>query len=203
MTTTEAPPRDRADRVADRLAVPVLVAALASVPAVFLTLLDQPWATIGAGLNAVSGGVLVAEALVLFALAEDRRAWLRRNRLLVALALVLVPAVIFAIGPVQLLRTLRVFGALRIIRVARIIKAGRILRHRHGHRHGWRRAVGVGVTLLCAGFVAVVLADPTSTSRQLLDGAVDRVGWIGTVFAGAIIAVATFIVRTRRDRLSR
>lgn len=201
--STTAPERDRADRVAERLAVPVLIAALASVPAVFLTLAGDPWARIGAGLNAVSGGVLVAEAVVLFALADDRRCWVARNRWLVALTLVVVPAVVLAIGPVQLLRLVRVVGALRIIRVGRIIKAGRILRQRHHLDHGWQRALGVVVTVLCAGFVAVVLTDPTSTSRQILDGAVDRVGWIGTLLAGVVIAVATFVVRTQRDRRRR
>ncbi len=191
---------DRADRVASRLAVPVLVAALASVPAVFLTLLDDPWAQVGGGLNAISGGVLIAETVVLLALAEDRRAWIRRNRWLVGLTLVIIPAVIFAVGPVQLLRVLRVFGALRIIRVGRILKAGRIVRERTGLDQVWHRVVGVGVTLLCAVFVAAVLADPTSTSRQFVDSAVQQLGWVGVVLAGTILAAATFVVMTQRDR---
>lgn len=191
---------DRADRIAERLALPVLIAALASVPAVFLTLLEDPWFRVGAGLNTLSGGVLVAEAIVLFALAEDRRAWLRRNRWMVALAVAIVPAVVFAIGPVQLLRLLRVAGALRIIRVGRILKAGRIVRQRAGLETRWQRVIGVGVTALCAGFVALVLVDPTSTSRQVLDGALDRLGWIGVVVAGVILAGATYVVRTQRQR---
>lgn len=190
---------DRADRVAERLALPVLLAALASVPAVFLTLLAEPWATVGGGLNTLSGGVLIAETVVLFALAEDRRAWLKRNRWLVALTAVIIPAVVFAIGPVQLLRLVRIAGALRIIRVGRILKAGRILRERSGLDRVWHKAIGVGVSLLCAAFVALVLVDPTSTSRQLLDGAIQRLGWIGVVVAGIILAVATYVVRTQRS----
>ncbi|MFP4635923.1 MAG: metal-sensitive transcriptional repressor family protein, partial [Nitriliruptoraceae bacterium] len=91
---------DRADQLARRLAVPVLVAALAAVPAVFLTLLDDPWQTIGNGLNTLSGAVLIAETVVLVAVAEDKRAWLRRNKWLVLLAVAIIPAVIFAVGPV-------------------------------------------------------------------------------------------------------
>jgi hypothetical protein len=49
-------------------------------------------------------------------------------------------------------------------------------------------------------FVAAVLADPTSTSRQLLDGALDLLGWLGVLVAGAILAVATYVVRTQRQR---
>ncbi|MEX2328865.1 MAG: hypothetical protein WD575_03970 [Nitriliruptoraceae bacterium] len=191
---------DRADRVAERLAVPVLLAALASVPAVFLTLMQDPWSAVGSGLNTLSGGVLIAETVVLFALAEDRIGWLRRNRWLVALTLALIPAVVFALGPVQMLRLLRVVGALRIIRVGRILKAGRIVRQRAGLDHGWHRVIGATVSLLGAAFVALVLIDPTSTSRQFLDGAVTRLGWIGVVVAGVIVAVATWVVRTQRDR---
>jgi CsoR family transcriptional regulator, copper-sensing transcriptional repressor len=189
---------DRADRVADRLAVPVLIAALASVPAVFLTLFDDPWEQVGSGVNLISGTVLVLETVVLIALAEDRREWLRRNRWLVGLTIAIIPAVIFAVGPVQLLRLARLAGALRIIRVGRIFKAGRIVRERTGLDQGWQRAIGVGATVLCAAFVAIVLADPSSTSREVLDSVVGTVGVIGVVVAGLLLGGATYLVRTDR-----
>jgi CsoR family transcriptional regulator, copper-sensing transcriptional repressor len=194
---------DRADRLAARLSGPVVVAALASIPATFLTLSDGHYATVGTTLNAISGAVLVAETLVLLTLAEDKRDWIRRNRWLVALTLAIIPAVLFAVGPVQLLRllrALRALGALRLIRVRRILKAGRILRDRHGFTSGWERAVTVAVTLATAAFVAIVLADPTSQSRQFLDGAAGRFGVIGVLLAGTVVAVATFVVRSNRSR---
>jgi hypothetical protein len=144
--------------------------------------------------------VLVAETLVLFVVSQHRIAWLKRNRLLVLIALLIIPAVVFAVGPVQLLRLtrvahlLRVVGALRIIRVTRILKAGRILRERAGLDQSWQRVIGIAATLLTAAFVALVLTDPTSTSRELLDGAVERRGWIGVVVAGLVLGVATFVV---------
>jgi CsoR family transcriptional regulator, copper-sensing transcriptional repressor len=199
-------PVDRADRWQAKLAIPVLVAALASVPAVFLTLFDDPYETVGGTINMVSGGVLVAEAVVLFAVADHRREWLRRNWWLVALAVIIVPAVIYAVAPVQLLRVLyvlRAVGALRIIRVKRIFKAGTILRERLGLNRWWQRTVGVLVTGLIAVFVAIVLADPSSQSRQLLDGAVDRLGVPGILLAGALLGGATLVVfraRGERDR---
>jgi CsoR family transcriptional regulator, copper-sensing transcriptional repressor len=189
---------DRADRLQERLAVPVLIAALASVPAVFLTLFDGTANTVGSVVNALSGAVLVAEAVVLFAVSEHRLRWLRQNLWLVALAVVMVPAVLFAVGPVQLLRLLRVAGALRIIRVGRIFKAGRIVRQRAGLDEVWQRVVGFGVTLLVAGFVAVVLADPTSESRQLLEGVAEFAGPVGIVVAGGLLAAATLIVLLAR-----
>ena len=209
MTDTDqadTPREDRADRVAKRLAIPVLVAALASVPAVFLTLMDEPWNSIGDGLNTLSGAVLIAETVVLLAVADDKRAWARRNWWLFALIVIIVPAVIFALGPAQLLRLVRPLiqlvrfaGALRIVRIKRIIKAGKILRERAGLNEGWQRAIGIGVTVLCAAFVAVVLVDPSSQSRQWLDQGVSILGWPGIVIAGLIVAGATYVVMTNRD----
>jgi CsoR family transcriptional regulator, copper-sensing transcriptional repressor len=190
----DEPTTDRADRLADRIAVPVLIAALASVPAVFMTFFDDPWETFGEGLNTLSGTVLIAETVVLFAVSQDRIAWIKRNKWLVLLALAIIPAIVFAVGPVQLLRLVRIAGALRIIRVGRIIKAGRLVRERAGLTEGWQRAIGIAATLLCAAFVALVLADPSSATRELLDGAVDLVGWIGVVVAGLILAGATYVV---------
>ncbi|MFO7961863.1 MAG: hypothetical protein R6U94_13040 [Nitriliruptoraceae bacterium] len=195
---------DRADRVAERLAIPVLIAALASVPAVFLTLFDGPYATIGNGLNTLSGAVLIAETLVLFAVSEHRLAWLRRNRWLVLLAMAVVPAVLFAVGPVQLLRltrvahAIRVVGAVRIIRVGRIMKAGRILRERAELDARWQRLIAVGVTLLAAAFAGIVLADPTSASGGVLRSAVSVVGIPGVLVGGGILGVATYVVRTNQ-----
>lgn len=197
---------DRADRLQERLAIPVLVAALASVPAVFLTLFDEPANTVGSTINAISGAVLVAEAVALFVVSEHRLQWLRRNWWLVALAVVIVPAVLYAVAPVQLLRLLyllRMAGALRIIRAKRILKAGKILRNRAGLDRTWQRVVGFLVSALVTGFVVVILADPTSESRQLLEGAVDFAGPVPVVLAGGVLAAATFIVlRARRDERS-
>ena len=191
---------DRADRWQERLAIPVIVAALASVPAIFLTLFDDPYETVGSTINMVSGGVLIAEAVVLFAVSEDRLTWLRNNLWLVALAAVMIPAVVFAVGPVQLLRLVRVVGALRIIRVKRIFKAGKILRRRAGLNRWWQRIVGFAITALIAAFVGLLLADPSSESRQLLEEATDRFGVAGVLVAGLLLGGATWVVlRYRGD----
>jgi CsoR family transcriptional regulator, copper-sensing transcriptional repressor len=200
VTTTEPAAVERAERWAERLSVPVLVAALASIPATFLTLLDGGYAVAGSTLNAVSGAVLVAETVVLLAVAEDKRVWLRTNRWLVALTVAVVVAVVFAIGPVQLLRLVRVVGALRIVRVRRIVKAGRIIGERHGLDRRWGRVLTGALTTAAAAFVAVVLADPTSQSRQLLEGVAGRFGALAVALAGALIAVATYVVLTARRR---
>jgi CsoR family transcriptional regulator, copper-sensing transcriptional repressor len=58
----------------------------------------------------------------------------------------------------------------------------------------WQRVVGVAVSLLVAGFVAVVLADPTSDAHEFLDRFVDMQGWVLPVIAGVLLGAATFIV---------
>lgn len=182
-----------------RLAIPVLVAALASVPAVFLTLLDQPYATAGTVINWIAGGVLIAETVVLFTVSGDKIDWLRRHKWLVALTVAVVIAVVFAVGPVQLLRLLRVVGALRIIRAGRIIKAGRILQERMGLTGRWSRVPAVLASVLVAAFVAVVLSDPTSQTRTLIEDLVGRTGGtVAAVLAGVALAAATFIVMRRQ-----
>lgn len=189
-----------------RLALPVVIAALASVPAVFLTLLDSPYETVGNVVNGLSGAVLVAETVVLFAVSRDKQRWVRRHKWLLLLSVGVILGVVLAVGPVQLLRLLRVVGALRLVRAGRIVKAARIMRDRLGLTGPWSRVSSVAATLLVAAFVGVVLADPTSRSRELLDQWLDDTGQVVlSVLAGGVLAVATFLVvrRQQRDRSER
>ncbi|HIZ35634.1 MAG TPA: hypothetical protein H9815_07630 [Candidatus Ruania gallistercoris] len=188
----------REQRWEDRLAWPVLIAALASVPAVFLTLLGDPLSTWGVVASAVAGVVLMAEPVVLLAVSADKRAWLRRNWWLMLLAVLIMLSVVFALGPVQVFRLLRAIGALRVLRVGRIIKAGRILGRRHSTSPS--RWPAVAASVLVAVFVGAVLADPTSTTRGLLADLLPE-GWMVpiAVFAGLVLAGATFIVVRSRD----
>lgn len=197
------PGRDPEDQWEQRLALPVIIAALASVPAVFLTLLDSPYETVGNVVNWLSGAVLVAETVVLFAVSRAKWEWIKRRKWLLLLTVVVIIGVVLAVGPVQLLRLLRAAGALRLVRAGRIVKAARIVRDKLALTGQWSKVSSAATTLLVAAFVGVVLADPTSRSRQLLDR------WLGgtsqvvlSVLAGAVLAVATFIVvrRQQRDR---
>jgi CsoR family transcriptional regulator, copper-sensing transcriptional repressor len=194
--------RDPEDHWEQRLALPVIIAALASVPAVFLTLLDRPYETVGNVVNWLSGAVLVAETVVLFVVSRDKWEWVRRHKWLLLLTVFVILGVVLAIGPVQLLRLLRVVGALRLVRAGRIIKAARITRDKLGLPGQWSKVSSAAAALLVAAFVGVVLADPTSRSRQLVDQ------WLGggtsqvvlSVLAGAVLAVATFVVVRSQQR---
>lgn len=204
--TTRQRRNELADRWERRLAVPVVLAAAVSVPAVFLTIFgdDRP-AQVGNVLNWASLIVLTAEAVVLFLLTGDRLEWVRRHKWTLAITAVAVPAVIFAIAPVQalrvVLRLVHFAGALRVLRAGRIIKAGRVLARRSGWTGPWRYAPILIGSILAAGLVAVILADETSTTRQLLENL--GPGWLATgatLLAGAILAAATFVVIRYRNR---
>lgn len=176
-----------------RLAVPVLVAALVSIPAVFLTFLSGPWSDAGRVINFLSGLVLVGETLILFLVAPSKRAWFKRHLWLVVLTVLVVIGVLFALGPVQLFRIIRLVGALRILRTGRIIKAGRLLSGRISGR--WNRLAALGASILVAIFVAATLADPSSTVREILRGVLPfDFGPIAVIASGLVLAGATFIV---------
>ncbi|WP_380165084.1 hypothetical protein [Jannaschia sp. R86511] len=196
MSGPAVPADQREQHWQERLALPVVVAALVSVPAVFLTLLDEPYATAGTVANALSGAVLLGETAVLFVVSRDKHRWLRDNWLLVLLSLLVLLAVVLAVGPLQLLRLVRALGALRLLRASRIVSAARALGRRHGGSSRLRRLVTVVPGLVVAVFVVIVLSDPTSRSRLLLQ---DLLGESATstvvvVLAGLVLGVATFVV---------
>ena len=202
MAGTEASgARDRRiERLESRLTIPVIVAAMVSVPAVFLARLEGPVARAGEVLNWASLVILTGESAVLFLLAGDRIAWLRTHRWVVSIAIITVPAVVLSIGPVQVLRLVRVLTALQVLRAARILRAGEALRRRMGLRGVLGNVLIVGVSLLAAGFVAVVLADPTSRARMLLREPPGGFMLAAILVAAAILAVATVLVLVNRRR---
>lgn len=194
---------DPADRWAERFERPALIAALAAVPATFLTLAEGTLGTTGEVVNALSAAVLVAEGVVLFTTTRDRRAWVRRNWWLLATIAIIVPATIWAVGPAQLLRLVRSFGALRVLRVRRIIKAGKLASDRLGLDARWRRGVVALLSLAAAAFVAVVLADPSGIEVGWVRDLASAAGPVGVVIAGLVLGGATYlVVRDREDDTS-
>ncbi|MGY2082388.1 hypothetical protein [Blastococcus sp. SYSU DS0539] len=190
--------KTREEHWQERLALPVLVAALASIPAMFLTVAEGTLGTAGHVIDVVSGLVLVAETVILLVVAENKRAWLRGHLGLVALTVAVVVAVVFALGPVQILRLVRTVGALRILRAGRIVKAARSVSDRLGFTGRLAHVAAAGAGVLVAVFVGVVLADPTSRSRDLLTSVL---GPISTPLiialsgvAGIVLGVATYLL---------
>jgi CsoR family transcriptional regulator, copper-sensing transcriptional repressor len=188
----------REERWQERLALPVLVAALASIPAMFLTVAEGALGTAGHVVDIVSGGVLVAETLILLAVAENKRAWIRGHLGLLALTAAVVVAVVFALGPVQVLRLVRTVGALRILRAGRIVKAARAVGLRHGFTGWLAQALAAAAGVLVAVFVGIVLSDPTSRSRDLLTAVLGEISTPVVVvlsgLAGVVLGVATYLL---------
>ena len=192
------PVRTREERWQERLALPVLVAALASIPAMFLTVAEGTLGTAGHLLDIASGAVLVSETVILLAVAEHKRAWIRGHLGLIALTVAVVVAVAFALGPVQILRLVRTVGALRILRAGRIVKAARSLGLRHGFTGRLAQLLAAAAGVLVAVFVGLVLADPTSRSRDLLTWVFGDIGTpliVGlSAVAGVVLGVATYLL---------
>lgn len=187
-----------------RLALPVLFCAVVSVPAVFLGMWGEGrWAEFGNRLNWLAGLVLWAEWILLIALAENRLGWLRTHRWSTFVAAVTLPAVVFALGPVQVLRLVRTAGTLRLLRVTRIIEAGGVLRRRMGLTGTRGTVVAAATTALSAVFVAAVLADPTSTSRRYAESLLSDAGPWPVALAVVVLAGATALVVVRRRRGTR
>jgi CsoR family transcriptional regulator, copper-sensing transcriptional repressor len=188
------------ERWENRLAWPVLIAAVVSVPAVFMTLLDEPWEMIGhIGLYLVTV-VLVLETTILFLVSPTKVTWIRRNWWLIGLTGGGVLAVIFSIGPLQLFRVLRSVGALRVFRAKQMARAGESLGKKAGAR--WTQMLGkVLATLVVAAFVVIAMVDPDSEARSTIEGLVGEEGVIAAAVAAGLITLVGmyFLVRSPRD----
>jgi len=112
---------ERAQRYERFLQIPVLVAALAVVPALALEeSSEEPWLTVGLALNWISWLVFATELVVMLVVVEDRRAWLRGHALDVAVTVLTPP---FAPAALQGLRAARLLRVLRLLRLLRLVRA--------------------------------------------------------------------------------
>lgn len=192
---------ERASEIEERwetwLAWPVLIAAIVSVPAVFLTLLDEPFEMIGHVGLWLTTVVLVFETVVLFLVSPKKIDWLRRNWWLVGLTVLTIVAVVFSIGPMQILRLLRSVGALRVLRAKQVAKAGHSLQKLGASR--WWQWLGTGLaTLVVSAFVVVALVDPESPARTFLEDLVGEEWAVASAIgAGLLLFGATFLLMRR------
>lgn len=183
----------RSSQLEQKLAIPVLVAALLSIPAVPLALWGEGRvADIGTMVNQLAGLVLWVEWILLIVLAENRLKWLREHKWSTLVVLLTIPAVLLLVGPAQALRLVRVIATLRVVRLTRIVEAGSVLGRRLALTGTARTALLTTSTLIAGTLAAFVLADPESDGRRLLAAAADRAGvpWpvllCGTLLLAAI-----------------
>ncbi|GAB3718628.1 metal-sensitive transcriptional repressor family protein [Nocardiopsis oceani] len=200
--TDESPETNSFSRDLERrLALPVLVCAVVSVPAVFLGMWGEGrWSEIGHLVNWLAGLVLWAEWILLIALAKNKLGWLRTHKWSTFVAAVTLPAVIFTLGPAQVLRLARVAATLRLVRVTRIIEAGGVLRRRMGLTGARGAVAAVATTALSLAFAAAILADPDSASRRFFANLAESFGFWQVALALTLIAVATALIMYLRRR---
>lgn len=190
-----------------RLALPVLISAIVSVPAVLLTVwAEGMWARIGSWANVAAGVVLWAEWVLLILFAGDKLQWLRTNRWSTFVAAMTLPAVVFTLGPAQLLRLIRVAGTLPVIRLTRIVEAGRVVRRRLGLSGFAKVTVLVTTMGLCALAVVALLLDPGSATRRFLadlDGRFEPWQVITAVTALGVATTAIILLSRNAQRRER
>ncbi|MDR7300698.1 hypothetical protein [Haloactinomyces albus] len=206
----DQPDRDQPDRervLERRLNVPVLIASVAAVPAVFLTALEGAAETAGMVVNWMSMAVLATEAALLFWVSGDRVRWLRTHWWMVAIVVLTIPAVIFTVGPAQVLRLLRLVTTIQLFRVAKLVRVAQVLRRRAEHLGSVGRAVWMGALFLALVFLGIVLADPSTLTRRTLETIIERWGWVvllGLVLLGVLVSGAVILlVRRWRGRSRR
>lgn len=111
---------ERSERIAKRFELPVTVAALLVIPVLILQQEDRGTTVnlIGDVLDWLSWGAFATEAVVMLSIVPDRREWLRRHFLEVAIV-VLTPPFIGAFKSIRLLKLLRLLWLFRLAPLAR------------------------------------------------------------------------------------
>ena len=112
---------ERSLRIARRLELPMLIAALLVIPviAVEQSSIGEPWRSIAGGLNWAIWVAFAVELVVMLAVVPNRWRWLRSHPLEVVVVLLTPP---FLPSSLQALRALRVLRLLRLLRLAQVAR---------------------------------------------------------------------------------
>jgi voltage-gated potassium channel len=156
--TVSVPERadERAERIARWFEVPVLVAALLTIPvlAIEQSGLGDPWASLAEVLNWLVWTVFLVELVTMLAVVPSRWAWLRGHTLELAIVTLTPPFL-----PASL-QALRVFRLLRLLPLLRLAS----LTHRSFPADGVRHAALLALLAVLGGGAAFAAAEGSEVS---------------------------------------
>lgn len=114
---------ERSIRVENRLQLPLLVAALLTIPTTIIeeSHLHTPWPQIATYVNWVIWATFLAEIVIMLAVVPSKRHWLRTHPLELAIVVLTPPALLTAVQPIRLLRLMRVLRLLRLAPLFRLL----------------------------------------------------------------------------------
>jgi voltage-gated potassium channel len=135
---------ERSERLERRFEWPIVIAALLVIPIIFLEQTDagEPWETIAYFGNWLIWTLFLAEVVVMLVVVPDRRLWLRKHPLELAIVILTPP---FMPASMQ---SLRVFRLLRLLRLIAVVRYARRLFTLNGLSYGALLAL---VTVLAGG----------------------------------------------------
>ena len=183
-----------------RLRAPVLLAALAVLPLVALSLTHPhgTWHTIETAGHLVVWVTFAVEVAVMLSVVRDRRAWIRGHRfelLVVAASSPVVPLALAVAPALRLLVVAKLFKTLKLVKVLKLAKLGKSVRL-------VRRKIALdGPASLALGVLALAIAALTVVSMLTGDAPLQGGGrTVALVVAGML---ATFGVNHLRVRAAR
>ena len=181
-----------------RFRVPIIVAALAVLPLVALSL-SHPhglWHTIEVAGHWAVWLTFFAEVVVMLSIVADRRAWIagyRLELLVVAVSSPLVPLALAAAPALRLLIVAKAFKTLKLakaIKLAKLGKSVRVVRRKVALRAGASLALGIVALALAGATVVYILTGESPWERE--------VHTVAFVVAGALATYGVNHLRRRR-----
>ena len=150
--TAETQAASRAERVANRLQMPLIVAALLAIPTIILqeTDIGRFWDTLAAVLDWCIWAMFAANLVIMLSLAPDRRRWLIENP---------IDVLIVVLTPPFLPATMKLARVLPVVRLLWLMAIAHRLRNVFSLQ-GLRYAALIVFTVVVGGGVIFVAVEP-------------------------------------------